>query len=118
MMKSIFIVVLAEIFVVSNSFFLAVNHNRFGVRLYEKIAEAETEDPNFEYHLKNFMKVGLSENRPAYEIAAELRQRYKINPESPGRKAAKVLQASNSELAIELQEMADEMEETHMMFGK
>jgi hypothetical protein len=33
------------------------------------------------------------------------------------RKAAKVLQSSNNELAIELEELADELEETHEKFG-
>ena len=35
-----------------------------------------------------------------------------------GRKAAKALQSSNSELAVELEELADELEETHERFGE
>ena len=35
-----------------------------------------------------------------------------------GRKAAKALQSLNSELAVELEELADELEETHERFGK
>ena len=33
------------------------------------------------------------------------------------RKAAKILKTTNSELAIELEELADELEETHERFG-
>jgi hypothetical protein len=35
-----------------------------------------------------------------------------------GRKAAKVLKSANIELSIELEELADELAETHEKFGK
>jgi hypothetical protein len=35
-----------------------------------------------------------------------------------GRKAAKVLKTANIELSIELEELADELAETHEKFGK
>eukprot|EP00596_Hydrurales_sp_CCMP1899_P007342 CAMPEP_0119041352 /NCGR_PEP_ID=MMETSP1177-20130426/11577_1 /TAXON_ID=2985 /ORGANISM="Ochromonas sp, Strain CCMP1899" /LENGTH=195 /DNA_ID=CAMNT_0007007329 /DNA_START=285 /DNA_END=872 /DNA_ORIENTATION=- len=73
------------------------------------------EDPNFEAHLPNFMKTGLASDRPDVDIAHDLRVRFKVM-EGALPKAAKILKTSNVELAAELEELADELAETHEKF--
>lgn len=76
---------------------------------------ASMDDPNFESHLPSLLKVGLSE-RPDYDLAQSLRSRFK-KIENIKRQAADVLKTQNNELAVELMEMADEIEETTDKFG-
>ncbi len=73
------------------------------------------EDPNYKAHLPSLLQKGLSPDRPDPEIANQLRSRYK---EIIGVKkdAASTLKTANPELAAELEELADEMEETHEHF--
>ena len=141
MTKFAVVLVLAELLVGSNSFLVSNVDSRFRLQsCFEKIREPISVDPNFEAHLPDLLKVGSAEDRPTPDIAADLRKRFKaiegehrifiITPDirppltssidliGGSRKAAKVLQSSNSELAIELEELADELEETHEKFGK
>ncbi|KAJ1432758.1 hypothetical protein B484DRAFT_447626 [Ochromonadaceae sp. CCMP2298] len=73
-------------------------------------------DPNFEAHLGDFLKVG-SQERPASDIGSKLRQRFQ-EIQVVKRTAAKQLKPLNAELAAELEEIADEMKETHERFVK
>lgn len=72
-------------------------------------------DPNFEAHLAGFLKKGIAGDRPTPELGIELRKKYgKI--EIVKRKAASILKTNNPELALELEELADELKETHEQF--
>ena len=72
-------------------------------------------DPNFEAHLAGFLKKGISGDRPTPDLGLELRRKYgKI--EIVKRKAASILKTNNPELALELEELADELKETHEQF--
>lgn len=78
----------------------------------------QKEDPNFQANLPQMLLVGKDENRPSSELPSELRLlRYK-NMASVKRIAANHLnkQGGNEELARELEEMADEIEESHQRF--
>lgn len=57
-------------------------------------------DPNFEAHLPSMLKVGLQE-RPSYDIARELRQKYHDSVRTK-RVAATALRSVNKELAVEV----------------
>jgi hypothetical protein len=71
-------------------------------------------DPNFEAHLPTLLKAGQSE-RPSAELASELRKKYK-KIEQKKRDAAQQLKTVNAELAAELEEIADELQESHENF--
>ena len=94
------------------------NTNIFRVKSSTKLNNlppSDDVDPNFEAHLAGFMKKGLSKDRPTPDLGIELRSKYgKI--EVVKRKAASVLKSSNAELSAELEELADELKETHEQF--
>jgi len=75
----------------------------------------EEMDPNVEAHLAQWMKKGKSEDRPAPEIASELRARYKQITQTKI-KAAEVVKISNPELSLELEDLAAEIRETSEKF--
>lgn len=73
-------------------------------------------DPNFEANLPQLLKRGMSSDRTNPDLASELRARYK-KIEEVKRSAAKKMRSNNNiELAIELEELADELAETHERF--
>jgi hypothetical protein len=76
-MKLAITLFLVELIVNSNSFLTSTNARYKLQSLSERIAEPISVDPNFEAHLANFLKVGLSEDRSEPDIAAELRKRFK-----------------------------------------
>ena len=77
MTKFAVLLLLTELVVFSNSFFVSTC-TRFRVRtLSEKISEPASVDPNFEAHLASFLKVGSKEDRPEPDIGADLRKRFK-----------------------------------------
>ena len=84
-----------------------------------RMATEKFEDPNFEAHLPTMMEVGRDQNRPDPDIAKKLRDRFK-KMENLKRAASAALKktATNVELAIELEELADEFAETQEKFGK
>jgi len=84
------------------------------VQRFSLINKMSEEDPNFMAHLPTLLKKGLEE-RPSYDIAKELRSRYKII-ETVKRKASDKLKSSNPELAAELEEIADDLNDTHEKF--
>lgn len=92
--------------------------NTFRVKSSTKVSNlpaSDDVDPNFEAHLAGFMKKGISTDRPTPDLGIELRNKYgKIGVVK--RKAASVLKSSNAELAAELEELADELKETHEQF--
>merc|ERR1719197_1391234 len=65
-------------------------------------------------HLPTLLRKGLDE-RPDPDIAQQMRKKYKII-ENTKRKAAADLKSINPELAAELEELADEINETHEKF--
>ena len=65
-------------------------------------------------HLPSLLRKGLDE-RPDPDIAQQMRKKYKIIADTK-RKAAKDLKSFNPELAAELEELADEINETHEKF--
>lgn len=71
-------------------------------------------DPNFEAHLPTLLKAGSNE-RPSPNLARNLRKRFK-DIEVVKREAANELKLINAELAAELEEIADELNDTHEMF--
>jgi hypothetical protein len=75
-------------------------------------------DPNFVAHLPDLMKQGASDDRPAPDLPSELRMLKYKNSASVKRLAASELKKvnNNSELAAELEEIADEIEESHLRF--
>ena len=75
-------------------------------------------DPNFVAHLPDLMKQGANDNRPAPDLPSELRMLKYKNSASVKRLAASELKKTNnnSELAAELEEIADEIEESHSRF--
>lgn len=80
-----------------------------------RTAEETRKDPNFESHLASFMQVGSAE-RPDYDLPSTLRLlKYK---QSVGvkRLAAAELRAKNPQLSEALEEIADEMEDSHQRF--
>jgi len=81
--------------------------------LSKKLKSTEV-DPNFEAHLPSLLKVGLQE-RTSTDLARELRKKYK-KIESTKRTAAEQLKPVNPELAAELEELADELQESHEKF--
>jgi hypothetical protein len=75
-------------------------------------------DPNYEAHVKDFMKKGQSEDRPDPDLPSSLRMmryKYKANVK---KLAAQELAEINPALAEELSEMAVEMEESHEQFER
>lgn len=76
---------------------------------------ASSIDPNFEAHLGSMLKAGMAADRPSYDIGSELRKRYK-NISTIKKEAAAALKSTNSELAVELEELADELDETTEQF--
>lgn len=77
MAKFAVVLLLVDLIVFSNSFFVSTC-TRFRVKtLSEKIAEPASVDPNFEAHLASFLKVGSKEDRPEPDIGADLRRRFK-----------------------------------------
>lgn len=79
---------------------------------------AMSSDPNFVAHLPDLMKMGASDNRSAPDLPSELRMLKYKNSASVKRLAASELKKSsdNAELAAELEEIADEIEESHSRF--
>jgi len=75
------------------------------------------EDPNYESRLPELLKRGMAQDRPDVDLAKMLRSRYQ-QISATKTKAAKILKQQNPELAAELEEMADEMLETHDKFVK
>ena len=75
---------------------------------------ADDVDPNFEAHLAGFLKRGRAD-RPTPDLGIELRKKYG-NIEVVKRKAASILKVQNPELAAELEELADELKDTHEQF--
>jgi uncharacterized coiled-coil DUF342 family protein len=95
--------------------FVAVQgFNIGGFRRFAYQINAESVDPNFEAHLPGLLARGLSE-RSSPELANELRKRYSTIKETK-KKAARELKSINPELAIELEEIADEVAETNEKF--
>lgn len=75
-----------------------------------------TQDPNFEANLAKFMAAGRSPERPDPEVPSRLRLlKYKQGAEVK-RLAAKEVRRENPALADELEEMADEIEDSHRRF--
>lgn len=80
-----------------------------------RTAEETRKDPNFESHLASFMQAGSAE-RPDYDLPSTLRLlKYK---QSVGvkRLAAAELRVKNPQLSEALEEIADEMEDSHQRF--
>eukprot|EP01039_Chlorochromonas_danica_P009171 gene9171-10124_t len=75
---------------------------------------ADDIDPNFEAHLPSLLKAGLAE-RPSPNLASKLRQKYADIAEAE-RKAAEELKNINQELSAELEEIADELDDTREKF--
>lgn len=75
-------------------------------------------DPNFEEHLESMMNAAKAEERPSPDLPSELRMMKFRQTAAVQRLAAKELRASsnNLELAAELDEIADEIEESHQKF--
>lgn len=114
MMKVIFLVVLLCLLTICSAF-KNTNIFRFSNTKLYALPSSDDVDPNFEAHLAGFMKRGLSKDRSTPDLGVELRSKYgKI--EVVKRKAAAVLKSSNTELAVELEELADELKETHEQF--
>lgn len=67
---------------------------------------------NFNAHLPTLLKRGLSADRPDEDIAVQMRKRYKVI-EQTKRKASGELSKINPELAAELEEIADDLRDTH-----
>ena len=86
----------------------------------KKVCAASTGvDPNFEAHLPELLKRGTAADRPDADIAEQLRKRYR-SISSIKKEAAKVLRSTgtikNIELAQELEEIADDLNDTHEKF--
>ncbi len=94
------------------------NFRAFNSRMTKFYASTDA-DPNFEAHLPELLKRGTAADRPDADIAAQLRKRYR-SISSVKKEAAKVLRASGStkniELAQELEEIADDLNDTHEKF--
>ena len=82
----------------------------------DRAMSTNDEDPNYKAHLPSLLKKGLSPDRPDPEIAGQLRARYKEIIGVKKDAAVNTLKTANPELAAELEELADEMEETHEHF--
>lgn len=72
-------------------------------------------DPNFESRLPGLLKAGLAADRPDADVAQQLRLRYK-QISATKKKTAEILKTQNPELAAELEEIADELSDTHEKF--
>jgi hypothetical protein len=79
--------------------------------------KSASQDPNYEAHLKDFMKKG-QEERPSYDLPSELRMLKYKNMAAVKRIAANELRSKNLSpaLAEELDDLALEMEESHEHF--
>jgi hypothetical protein len=93
-----------------------VRQSRYGAVV--KMAEEKFEDPNFDAHLPKMLNVGRSQNRPDPDLAKNLRERFKKMQTVKRAAAAALKKSNNAELAIELEELADEFAETEERFGK
>ena len=88
------------------------------LRQKEEERKKDLADPNYEAHVKDFMKKGQSEDRPDPDLPSSLRMmryKYKANVK---KLAAQELAEINPALAEELSEMAVEMEESHEQFER
>lgn len=75
------------------------------------------EDPNYESRLPELLKRGMAQDRPDADLAKLLRARYQQISTTKS-KAAKIIKENNPELAAELEEIADELMDTHDKFVK
>ena len=73
------------------------------------------EDPNYESRLPDLLKKGMAQDRPDADVAKLLRARYQQISQTKS-KAAAVIKPQNPELAAELEEIADELMDTHEKF--
>ena len=85
------------------------------LRQQQKNLKGESTDPNFLANLPDMLKKGQAE-RPDYELPSELRLMKYKNMAGVKRLAASALKTTNAELAAELDEIADEIEEAHWRF--
>jgi hypothetical protein len=92
-----------------------IRQSRSGT-VFKMVAE-KFEDPNFDAHLPKMLKVGRSQNRPDPDLAKNLRERFKKIQTVKRAAAAALKKSNNAELAIELEELADEFAETEEKFG-
>jgi acyl carrier protein phosphodiesterase len=113
-MRRMIVLLLVALVYMGNAFRASIPYTR-KVGAKPLTMSASEEDPNYKAHLPSLLKKGMSPDRPDPEIAVQLRARYK---EIIGVKkdAASTLKTANPELAAELEELADEMEETHEHF--
>lgn len=86
------------------------------VKLRDSFNAKNSQDPNYEANLAKFMAAGRAAERPDPEMPSQLRMiKYKQGAEVK-RLAAKELRRENPALADELEEMADEIEDSHKRF--
>ena len=85
------------------------------LRLKQKQLKGESSDPNFLANLPDMLKKGQGP-RPDYDLPSELRLMKYKNMAGVKRLAANALKTTNAELAAELDEIADEIEEAHWRF--
>lgn len=102
MIANLFVVVIASIALLGNGYLFRTNYRLHGfIARPTTVSMAEEMDPNFEEHLPGMMRAG-SQERPSYDLASELRQKYKRIQEKK-RQAATSLKTINPELAIEVE---------------
>lgn len=75
-------------------------------------------DPNYEAHKESLIAAGLSPDRTSPDLPSELRLLKYKQSASVNRIAAKEIRPVNKELAAEMDEIADELEESHERFVK
>ena len=85
------------------------------LRLQQKNLKGESTDPNFLANLPGMLKKGQGP-RPDVDLPSELRLMKYKNMAGVKRLAASALKTTNPELAAELDEIADEIEEAHWRF--
>ena len=81
-----------------------------------RTAQAAGSDPNYATHLADFLRRGAAEDRPDYDLPSALRMVKYKNSASVKRLAADELRPKNPKLAQTLDEIANEVEESHARF--
>lgn len=115
-MRTLSLLLVALLCITVHSF----NFRTLNTMRMKKVCAASTGvDPNFEAHLPELLKRGTAADRPDADIAEQLRKRYR-SISSIKKEAAKVLRSTgtikNIELAQELEEIADDLNDTHEKF--
>ncbi len=88
--------------------------NAASIRAEKYKSHPDFEDPNFDEHLPDMMKVGSSADRPDYELPRTLRMLKQSS--TVEKRAAVEIRPLNAVLAEELSEIAEEIDESHDRF--